>query len=692
MRPRSDADSIHAELQRKFAAWRAAVLGVPSSGWGGGAPPSPSAETAVQSPAQQAVLDLRRPQQQIWQPIIIGIFVSFYVAMPMLPVGGSLAIGLPLAVMAFAATIGGSVLYALRRKRKQLREASGRALNAAFNLIGLGRLRDASDVLDALEARVQEPWALRLADIQRAIIAIRRGDMAPAEEHLSSAIGRPIEGYARDNAAYQLEGAHALRAFVRAALGKHEEARADIARVESGGPSEDARARVALAEAMILEQQGKREELRMLLSEKSALLLEHTHPRERAIVRAFQRMVRSDKASVYRRAEARRERSEGEEPMLGDWVAKVAPGAAQFVRSPRPAEQVAKIAPGEVVARPTEEAVRANIAAKKPAPKTSWRIPLFAAVGTGVLSGAIYLVSQVFARFSSRVDPAQGVDPSGDGSTFWLVVLPILAMPVVYAAMRALQWIGRRRAEKAVRQAGKGGRAVGAPNEEQLRALSGSPSPVVAAQAWLLLADRAERRGDFAGALAATTSGLARLSDPRDRAAADIVYPDLVSLRAFSLAAVGRSQEANAELATLGPTYPHFSRAVFRARLLYLVRSGDLRGAARFVEAGEADLPLSVREELLSDLVRAAVSPEQAGAGEIQRLKDELAASPEAKAWIRIAAPGLLEAFEGATMTDVRVRVDTAFAAAGDRDQLAEEEAAAALEGARMGERYPVRG
>lgn len=622
------------------------------------------------NPADQASSDLQRSKRQVWQPIIIGLVIAFNLGA--VPVLASPAIG----SMIVAAFLGGTVLYAFRRRRKHVREAAGRTLNAAFNLIGLGRLREAAVVLHILEQHVDEPWALRLADIQRATIALRRGEMEPAEISLSSAIARPVEGYARDNAAYQIEGAYALRAFVRAALGKHEEARADIARVESGGPSDDARARVALAEAMILEQQGKREELRMLLAEKSGLLLEHTHPRERAIVRAYQRMVRADRSSVYRRAEVRREKAEGEEPMLTDWVAKVAPGAAEFVRSPRPAEQVARIAPGDAVAQPSEAAVRANIEAKKPARKGSLARVILGIAGAVVGVAAVGAIAGLIG--SSEGLGAPGVSPdavasAGAGAMSFVFFGLVVMLPVVYVVAKALKWLGRRRAEKAVRQGAKGGAKSAPPGEEQLRALTDSPSPVVAAQAWLLLADRAERRADFPAALAAATSGLARLSDPRDRVAADIVYPDLLSLRAFALAACGRHQESNAELATLGPSYPHYSRAVFRARLLMLARSGDFRGAARWVEAGEADLPLSVREELLADLVRAAVSPEQAGAGEIQRLKDELAASPEAKTWIRVAAPGLLEAFEGATVTDVRLRIDPTP----DHDHLAEEEAAA---------------
>jgi hypothetical protein len=671
----SDGDPLRADLRRRFDAWRAALLGVTSATVASAQPvqrPVQRPRTApLQTPAGQAAFDLSRPRATFAQPFIVGAFIAIYAAMIAAP------ISLVAAPVSFVVVMLGTLWLALRRREKQLREVSGRVLNSAFNLIGLGRLRDASEVLDQVEAKATAPWTRRLVGIQRAIIAIRRGDMAPAEAHLTFAIEQPIQGFARENALYQLEGAHAMRAFVRASLGKHEAAREDIAAVKSGPASDDALARVALAEALILEQQGKREELRLLLAEKSTLLLEHTHPRERVIVRAFQRMVRADKGSVYRRAEPRREQAEGEEPTLADWVSKVAPGAASFVRSARPAEQVAKVAPQEVLQAPTDAAVRAVAAAKKPVKKGSAMWAILGVVASIVLVAAVVALRDVLTM------PEVGTGAvAAAGSTSWItsapfLSIPLLGVPLAYVVAGITRWVGRRRAERDARHP-RGGPGSGAPSDAQLQQLTGSPSPVVAAQAWLLIADRAERNADFAGALQAATTGLSRLSSPRDRAAADIVYPDLVSLRAFALAACGRLDESNAELATLGPAYPHYSRAVFRARLLALVRSPDLRWAMQWIDQGEADLPLSVREELLVDLVRASVHPEQSGAGEVQRLKDELATTPHAKDWIRAVAPHLLEAFDHATMADVRMRID----AGGDADHQAEEEAAAALEAA----------
>ena len=600
-----------------------------------------------------------------------AVFFSLYFSLAMVPVS------VPFAVGVFVSLLTLIVVLTFRNRTKSLREAAGRVLNGAFNSIGQGRLRDASEVLQIVQDHLREAWSQRIVEIQRAIIAIRRGDMADAEKALDLAIALPLQSFARENAAYQLEGAHALRAFVRASLGKEGPAREDIDHVMRLPASEDALARVALAEALLLEQAGKREELRLLLSEKRTLLLEHTHPRERAIVRAFQRMVRADKASVYRKAEARREKAESEEPTLADWVAKVAPAAATFVRSARPAEQIAKVQPEHALAAPSPAAMAANAEARKQPEAGGFKWVFYAVGGVTAVIGLFTALALLWPQ-SQGIATVEQSHAAMDGM-LPLLLVPIGMLPVVYAVSRGLQWVARVRAEKEARAPRKA--HAGAPTEEQLRALTQSPSPVVAAQAWLLLADHAERAADFAGALQAATMGLSRLRDPRDRVAADIVYPDLVSLRAFMLAALGRDAESNAELASLGPAYPHYSRAVFRAGLIAILRRGDLRGALLWIEQGEADLPLSVREESLVDLVRAAVQPEAAGAGEIQRLKDELASMPEVKTWIRTAAPQLLDAFERSTMVDVGLRIDTSGADP-EADHKAEEEAAAEMESA----------
>jgi hypothetical protein len=75
--------------------------------------------------------------------------------------------------------------------------------------------------------------------------------------------------------------------------------------------------------------------------------------------------------------------------------------------------------------------------------------------------------------------------------------------------------------------------------------------------------------------------------------------------------------------------------------------------AATFVETYALELPLSVREELLSDLARAVASPESAGLGEIARLREELDKTENARAWINSICPGLLTAFLGQQEADI---------------------------------------
>ena len=159
----------------------------------------------------------------------------------------------------------------------------------------------------------------------------------PRRSRQTQGLARPLGRYARENALYQIEAARALRAFARASLGDGEGARRDIAAVRArAGVSAESLARVSLAEAIVLERSGGRDALRALLDRDKGLLLESCHPRERAIVRASQRMVRVTTTTAYRAAPPREEEDHrGDEPLLLDRVTRIAPGAAAFVRAPR---------------------------------------------------------------------------------------------------------------------------------------------------------------------------------------------------------------------------------------------------------------------------------------------------------------------------------------------------------------------
>jgi hypothetical protein len=184
-----------------------------------------------------------------------------------------------------------------------------------------------------------------------------------------------------------------------------------------------------------------------------------------------------------------------------------------------------------------------------------------------------------------------------------------------------------------------------------------------------------------------TDRALARLWSPAERQRADILYPDLHSLRAFALACMGRYADAEAALRWLGATYPHLERAIFRVRLVELIQMGRLPEASSYAETQALELPLSVREELLADLARAVVSPETAGLGEVARLREEIEKTENARQWVMSISPGLLHAFQHGSETDLGeiqatpggVRVATPYPEV-QRQLTPEEEAEAELD------------
>src|SRR5262249_50695898 len=113
-----------------------------------------------------------------------------------------------------------------------------------------------------------------------------------------------------------------------------------------------------------------------LLRRERTLLLEATDPRERAIVRGLQRLVRAPATSVYRKQPAPPKTArDAEEPALMDWVLAVAPDVAPFVKTSQVPDGAARGAgaPGgghgrAAWARLARQAGRA----RRPAPRAAW--------------------------------------------------------------------------------------------------------------------------------------------------------------------------------------------------------------------------------------------------------------------------------------------------------------------------------
>lgn len=634
--------------------------------------------------------------------IAIAIMATLFIGLPV-SLGFSFALtdSAWLGLMASGAMIG---LPIWKNARTRSLRATTFGLNAAYRALSVGRLQEADELLLAVQRHARAPWARRLTAIQRALIAIRRGNLAEAQGHLDEAISLPLDGKFKVNAEYQLEGAYAMRAFVRAGLGDREGALGDAAWVRGrASPSPEALARVTLAEAMLLERAAERDALRTLLDRERTLLLEHTHPRERAIVRAFQRMLKAGQRSVYRMTAQSTEHT-GDEPDLDDWVQRIAPSAAQFVRKQTRGRTA--LHPNAATNMSYQQAyaqqVAQHVASQQPrfteahnlrnTKSSGQRSLMIGALVAGI--GALAFFAAKLVDFVGNV----GTTPPPVGPTDVPITVPAVDFPIGWllttlVLLGVAIGVGVTRFKKARLQremlrpkhriAQEPERVDQAPvsrppsrvaDSASLAALTEGPDDVLAAQGYMLIALDAEKRGDWRAVLEACDRGVARLWSPQSRQEADILYPDLHALRAFALACIGQYADAETGLTWLGATYPHLERAVFRVRLIEMVHTGRVAEAAGYAEAHALELALSVREELLADIVRAVASPETAGLGEIARLKEELEKTENARVWIASISPALVGNFQGA------VEADVSDIGASTYGRTAEDEAMAELE------------
>ena len=577
----------------------------------------------------------------------------------------TLVIGVAFVLLGMAAVVAGSALAglpivltgAIFLYSGALVRLSGDAvgsLNTAYGAALEGRAADAEGILDGMEARFQLGYIRRVIDVQRAGLALRRGDLDAALTRAGAAITRRVGLFSGNQDRAQIAGARGLRALILASRGEVEGARAEVAamRATQETPA-DALARAAVAEAVILERAGEREALATHLVTERRLLFDHTAPRERAIARAYRRMLKATKTSVYRSAAPREaEPAPGAEPSVADWIAQMAPAAAPFAR--------ARAAPGTAEAPPVQaKPVAPDLlrAAQERLQGKNVKTP--AALVRRTLGLWIVLILMFLAiwQFLSPGPPAPipeeaATTPPGEMVTWIAAVLPAVAGALPFLVLVLLIARNQRRVRglSATLSAVARGDA-GA--EAQLQAFTRARQPLTVGQAHLHLARLAEQRADFDAALSHCDSGVAAITAGaglRALAAATLL-PDLLTERALVLAATDRAQEAGAEMAVVAttfPAYPFRAPAELRVALMARVRRGDLEGAARLVEGKSEDLQLPLRDETLADLVRAAVHPESAGAGELERLGEDLRDDAELRRWLEATAPSALAAFSRA--------------------------------------------
>lgn len=514
-------------------------------------------------------------------------------------------------------------------------------VNRALHQLTLGRLSEAEALLECAQARNRSHIISRVIDIQRASIALRRGDLDATLEHAKAAIERPLSWATRFHDQQQRTHGQALHAFACASRDESGDALQSIEAVrESEFTIPESLARAELAAAMLLERAGERDALRAHIEKNRELLFNHTRPRDRAIVRAFERMLQAKTQSVYRKA-AKAETASSGELSLEDWVERLAPGAAPFVRSVEESSDPTETVSHEASDEDKEQARKRVAAMQKQRGGSQGRKVLLLWIVLIILFLAIWTLLSPSESSASTID----------------IALPnitlILGGVLAFFGAAALLMVARMRRQgrklvAALLAIARGDDSEGKRALEELAAKGRGSIPV--AQAHGTLAKLAFREGDLEGALEHVNTALGKLKNQR-AAASDWVYPALLCQRAAYLAALGRVDEARAEVALVAETYtsyPFFAGAQTSVALMEAANTGDVAAAARLAR-NVADLPLAAREELLLDLARAADKPGSAGAGELERLRATLKRDADARAWVQRIAPAFLPAFENAT-------------------------------------------
>jgi tetratricopeptide (TPR) repeat protein len=542
------------------------------------------------------------------------------------------------------------------------------SLGAALNAASTGHLAQAEKLLDETEKISRLSHVRRAVALQRALFAAQRGEIESAFTHAGAAIDPPPGLFFREVEIGLQTSAFALRSFLRASIDDSRGAREDLARVRSNPDApRDALARAALAEAVLLERAGNRSALREHLVEARRLLLEHTLPRERALVHAYQRAL-ATRTGVYRQgAERRRPRAHSRDPAIANRVGDGAERAGRTT-SPNPLNEAS-----------ARQARRLKI--------------LFGILGGTLLlpfmmAGVIWWTGA--RKYHSLPAPQQAAPPDKAPapqrpsifSSWWFA---LLGGGYILAGQGAAIWMVQRRAKKLATAEAALARGEEDAALTMLQPLADAgrrkflPVSLVGAQAIMLLATAAERRGDLPAALRLCDEGLVILGvdDQAMAQALGLLLPGLLAERAFLLAALGKNADADAQLDNLAarcPSYAFLATTRHRVALCAAAKRGDFADAARLVDRA-GDLYLDPRDELLGDLASAVAAPDATEEGEIARLAAELR-DEASRRWIEAVAPELPAAFSPMEQAADEALADEALA---ESEALAEADAEAEL-------------
>src|SRR5262249_3053513 len=124
------------------------------------------------------------------QLVLSGVFICLGLALFASGLGASLSL-LPIFLGAALVPIFmGAALAGLGRLTAELPEAA-QVLNRATNAASSGHLNDAGELLDYAEETYRHPYVRRGIDLQRAAMAMHRGDLEEARRRADAVILRP---------------------------------------------------------------------------------------------------------------------------------------------------------------------------------------------------------------------------------------------------------------------------------------------------------------------------------------------------------------------------------------------------------------------------------------------------------------------------------------------------------------------
>lgn len=527
--------------------------------------------------------------------------------------------------------------------------------HAALQALTRGQMEEAEAHLDAIH-----PWGARNGAIkrstayQRGLIAFYRGDAAAAIAVLDSAAGAETRTFTRTQEHLLRAYVLSTRALALASMGETARARTDVnAVLESEHALPDTLARARLAEAVVLTREGAHDALAAFFREHGSLVLEHALPRERVLARALRKMVTSRSRSVYREA-ARPDETSAETNAVGDWIARIAPEAAQHAaHGPGLAERADNAAPPAV----SDDAVRAfeetrKQSAKALAPKGPSRQARKTLILWAILIVMFLVIYQLLGSAPSSAPTATApatatATVAQDQLVHWSGVLGGAVVAAMFAILVA---INVRRNRKTVREIVAANRAVMLRDpktaEPLLQSLEKTTQNLGPAQAFLLRASMAERDARFADCIAWCDRGLAAIASQvhANRVVASMtITPSLEALRCLALAAVGRDAEATAGLAAFGKAHAgwsHRASAELRIRLMLALKRGDLDDARVIARERTPELPITLRDETLADLI-LATAPHGASRDEQERIDTEIREDLTIRTWIEAVAPEL---------------------------------------------------